>query len=88
MRTIACAAVLALLCAPVEARSGATSPPAGERLVGPWLGLQQEVQFPLGCDSGELVRYSADGAYKGPGASGTWELQEGRLCKRTSNSTH
>lgn len=82
MRTIAGAAVLALLSAPVAAQSsGATSPPVGNRLVGLWLGLQQGVRFPLGCDSGEPVRYSSDGTYTGPGASGTWELQNGRLAE-------
>lgn len=51
------------------------------QLAGVWLALQGGVQFPLGCDSGEPVRYFADGTYAGPGARGTWRLQDGELTE-------
>lgn len=54
---------------------------AGGGLTGTWLGLQEGVSFPLGCNSGEPVRYSADGIYHGPGATGTWQLQGDRLTE-------
>jgi hypothetical protein len=52
-----------------------------ERLVGIWLGLQRGTKFPLACESGEPMRYSADGTFAGPGARGTWQLRDGRLTE-------
>lgn len=73
---------------PVTVCSGSQDsapPPLGKaangRLVGVWLALQKGVRFPSGCDSGEPVRYSSDGIYTGPGASGTWRLQSDRLTE-------
>lgn len=51
------------------------------QLIGGWLALQGGVRFPLGCDSGAPVRYFADGTYAGPGARGTWRLQDGELTE-------
>lgn len=60
---------------------GSSASPAGGELVGLWLGLHGGVGFPLGCDSGEPVRYSSDGTYTGPGATGTWQLEDDRLTE-------
>lgn len=62
-----------------QAQAGTTV--ADKRLVGTWLGLQAGLRFPLACESGEPVRYSADGTYAGPGARGTWQLQDGTLTE-------
>lgn len=51
------------------------------QLIGGWLALQGGVRFPLGCDSGAPVRYFADGTYAGPGARGTWRLQDDELTE-------
>lgn len=70
---------------PAARRDGpAPRPRPGEasaRLVGTWLGVQPGVTFPLGCDSGEPVRYDGDGRYAGPGARGTWRLQGDTLTE-------
>lgn len=55
--------------------------PKDKGLAGTWLGLQAGLRFPLACNSGEPVHYSADGTYTGPGARGTWQLQNGELTE-------
>ncbi|WP_129791170.1 hypothetical protein [Sphingosinicella sp. CPCC 101087] len=63
-------------CATVEQRD-ASEP----RLVGTWLLMEPDVEFPLACASDVPVRYDADGRYHLFEESGTWRLDGDRLTE-------
>jgi hypothetical protein len=70
------AALLASGCATM--RPGAEQPSAAW-LVGTWVLLAPDLEFPLACSSGLPIAYQADGTYRMFEEAGTWRLEGDRL---------
>jgi hypothetical protein len=50
-------------------------------LVGTWLMMEPDVEFPLACASGLPIIYHADGTYDLMEGGGTWRLAGARLIE-------
>ena len=62
----------------------ATTGPAREAdlsewLVGDWLLIEPDLQFPLACRTDLPISYRADGTYEMLGETGVWRLEGNRL---------
>lgn len=53
--------------------------PLGQWLIGTWLLIEPDLQFPLACASGLPITYEADGTYHMFGERGVWRLEGDRL---------
>ena len=74
-RAVLIAMLLATGCATVPDRS------AQPWLVGIWLMIEDDTQFPLACESGLPIRYDSNGRYFTYEEIGTWRLDGGRLTE-------
>ena len=75
-------AIWIMLAALTAACATTSRPTAGEHwLVGAWLMLGPDVEFPLACASGLPIRYDAGGRYVLFEGSGTWQLDGDRLTE-------
>jgi hypothetical protein len=66
----------------------ATTPPGPsgpERLVGTWLMIEADLEFPLACASGLPIAYAADGTYALYEESGVWRL-DGDVLTETATA--
>ena len=55
-------------------------------LVGSWLMMEGDVEFPLACESGLPIHYSRDGTYVLFEGDGTWRLRGDRLTETATDS--
>lgn len=76
------AAALLAGCATTEA-----SAPGPEWLVGTWLMLSDDLDFPAACASGLPIVYNRDGSYGLFEEYGTWRLEGDRLTEMATGAT-
>lgn len=77
---------IALLSLVSCASASAPQTPSSEWLVGTWLMLDPDAEFPLECESGLPINYMVDGTYMLFGEVGTWRL-EGATVHETATET-
>lgn len=68
----------------------ATTPPGSAgpaRLIGTWLLIAPDLEFPLACESGLPISYAADGTYALYEESGVWRLDGDVLTETTTAIT-
>ena len=80
---------LALLAAALLGGCATTGAPGrgDARLVGTWLVLSNEIEFPLACASGLPITYNGDRTYDLFEAYGTWRLDGDRLTETPTGAT-
>ena len=76
MRALAVATALLLSACTT---TGGGAPPSREWLVGTWLLIGPDLEYPLACASGLPITYEADGTYHMFEEQGVWRLEGNRL---------
>jgi hypothetical protein len=64
-----------------------SSQPRAEWLVGTWLMLAPDLEFPTACASGLPISYQRDGTYRLFEEHGTWRLEGDRLTETATGAT-